>query len=156
MLPSAARWRAETRCKPEHLHPGRLNVAKKLFSGEMWRFIKFGLTGVMNTLVDYMVFLVLSYLSVDVYLSQVVSYSCGMLNSYIVNRSWTFGSKKRFFSAQMLAFIVVNSSLLLLSLGVLWLGTRLGYGKLVSKLGATAVTLVVGFGVNRLWVFKSQ
>ena len=110
----------------------------------------------MNTLVDYMVFLVLSYLSVDVYLSQIVSYSCGMLNSYIVNRSWTFGSKKRFFSAQMLAFIVVNSSLLLLSLGVLWLGTRLGYGKLVSKLGATAVTLVVGFGVNRLWVFKSQ
>ena len=108
----------------------------------------------MNTLVDYMVFLVLSYLSVDVYLSQVISYSCGMLNSYIINRSWTFGSQKRFFSVQMLAFIAVNLILLLLSLGVLWFGTRLGYGKLVSKLGATAVTLGVGFVVNRLWVFK--
>lgn len=108
----------------------------------------------MNTLVDYGVFLVLSYLSVDVYLSQVVSYSCGMLNSYVINRSWTFGSQKRFFSMQMLRFIVVNLSLLLLSLGVLWLGTRLGYGKLISKLGATVVTLAVGFVVNRLWVFK--
>ena len=110
----------------------------------------------MNTLVDYMVFLVLSYLNVDVYLSQVISYSCGMLNSYIVNRSWTFGSKKSFFSAQMLRFVVVNISLLLISLGVLWLGSQLGYGKLVSKLCATAVTLVVGFVVNRLWVFNSK
>lgn len=129
---------------------------KKFFSDEMWRFIKFGLTGVMNTLVDYIVFLVLSYLGVNVYLSQVASYSCGMLNSYFVNRSWTFGSKKGFFSAQMIRFIVVNLSLLLLSLGVLWLGSRLGYGKLVSKLGATAVTLVVGFAVNRLWVFNGK
>lgn len=139
---------------PTGLYPGRLKVAKKLFSDEIGRFIKFGLTGVMNTLVDYGVFLVLSYLSVDVYLSQVVSYSCGMLNSYVINRSWTFGSQKRFFSMQMLRFIVVNLSLLLLSLGVLWLGTRLGYGKLISKLGATVVTLAVGFVVNRLWVFK--
>lgn len=110
----------------------------------------------MNTLVDYTVFWVLSYLGVNIYLSQVVSYSCGMLNSYIVNRSWTFGSKKHFFSAQMLRFIAVNLSLLLLSLGVLWLGTRLGYGKLLSKLGATAVTLVVGFAFNRLWVFNNR
>ncbi len=138
------------------LYQRRLNVTKMLFSGEMWRFIKFGLTGVMNTLVDYTVFLMLSYLGINVYISQVVSYFCGMLNSYIVNRSWTFGSKKDFFSAQMMRFIVVNLSLLLLSLGVLWSGAQLGYGKLISKLGATAVTLVVGFIVNRLWVFGSK
>lgn len=138
------------------MYPGRLKIAKKLFSGEIWRFIKFGLTGVMNTLVDYAVFLVLSYIGVNIYLSQVASYSCGMLNSYVVNRSWTFNSQKRFFGAQMIRFIVVNLSLLALSLGVLWLGTRLGYGKLLSKLGATAVTLVLGFIVNRLWVFKNQ
>ncbi|MPN35710.1 hypothetical protein SDC9_183208 [bioreactor metagenome] len=122
----------------------------------MWRFIKFGLTGVMNTLVDYTVFVVLSYLGGNVYISQVISYSCGMLNSYVVNRSWTFGSKKGFFSAQMIRFVVVNLSLLLLSLGVLWIGAQLGYGKLISKLGATVVTLVLGFVVNRLWVFSGN
>lgn len=133
-----------------------MDVIKKLFSSETWRFIKFGLTGVMNTLVDYMVFLVLSYLSIDVYLSQAISYTCGMINSYIVNRSWTFKSKNNFFSVQMLRFVVVNLSLLLISLGVLWLGSQLGYGKLVSKLCATAVTLGVGFVVNRLWVFNRK
>lgn len=111
----------------------------------------------MNTLVDFIVFWVLSYLGVNEYLSQVASYSCGMLNSYIVNRSWTFKSKNRFFSAQMIRFIVANLSLLLLSLGVLWLiGGQLGYSKLVAKLCATAVTMIVGFAVNRLWVFRGK
>lgn len=110
----------------------------------------------MNTLVDYMVFLVLSYLSVNIYFAQVVAYSCGMLNSYVVNRSWTFSSKKNFFGVQMLRFVVVNLILLLISLGVLWIGSQLGYNKLISKLGATAVTLAVGFVVNRLWVFNSK
>lgn len=110
----------------------------------------------MNTLVDYTVFVVLSYLGGNVYISQVISYSCGMLNSYVVNRSWTFGSKKSFFSTQMIRFAVVNLSLLMLSLGVLWLGAQLGYGKMLSKLSATAVTLLVGFIVNRLWVFNGN
>ncbi|MFV0496655.1 MAG: GtrA family protein [Candidatus Fimivivens sp.] len=133
-----------------------MGITKKIFSAEMWRFIKFGLTGVMNTLVDYTVFWMLLYSSVDIYLSQVVAYSCGMLNSYIVNRSWTFASKKNFFSVQMLRFILVNLSLLLISLTVLWLGSQLGYNKLIAKLGATAVTLLVGFVVNQFWVFNNQ
>lgn len=138
------------------MHLRRLDITKKLFLGETWQFVKFGLTGVMNTLVDYTVFLMLSYLSVNIYLSQVVAYSCGMLNSYVVNRSWTFKSRKSFFSVQMLRFVVVNLSLLVISLGVLWLGSQLGYNKFISKLGATAVTLVVGFIVNRFWVFNGK
>lgn len=134
-----------------------MSTTKSFFTGELWRFAKFGLTGVMNTLVDFIAFWVLSYLGVNAYLSQAVSYSCGMLNSYIVNRSWTFSSKNRFFSAQMLRFIVANLSLLLLSLGVLWLiSGQLGYSKLVAKLCATAVTMAVGFVVNRLWVFREK
>lgn len=130
---------------------------KRFFTDEIWRFIKFGVTGVINTLVDYVVFWVLLYLGVNQYLSQTVSYSCGMLNSYILNRSWTFNSKKRFFSRQMLRFIIANLLLLLLSIGVLWLiNGRMGFSKLVAKLCATAVTMVAGFAVNRLWVFKGK
>lgn len=122
---------------------------------ELWRFIKFGITGVMNTLVDFLVFTVLSYVGVNMYLSQVVSYGCGMLNSYAVNRKWTFGSGGSFFGRQMARFLVVNLSLLGVSLIVLNIGTgTLGLPKLVSKLIATCITMVLGFIINRLWVFK--
>ena len=131
-------------------------MTRRFSKDEFFRFIKFGVTGVMNTLVDFTVFWVLSYLGINQFSSQVVSYSCGMFNSYIVNRSWTFNSKNKFFSRQMLRFIVANLSLLLLSLGVLLILDKMGYAKLIAKLCATAVTMVVGFLLNRLWVFSAK
>ena len=123
---------------------------------ELRRFVKFGLTGVMNTAVDFLVFSVLSWFGVNLYLSQVVSYAAGMLNSYAVNRSWTFHATGRFFGPQMRRFLIGNLSLLALSLGILRLATGpLGLPRFVAKLCATAVTMVLGFLLNRLWVFRS-
>jgi putative flippase GtrA len=122
---------------------------------ELWRFVKFGITGVMNTLVDFLVFTVLSYVGVNMYLSQVVSYSCGMLNSYAVNRKWTFRSQGSFFGSQMGKFLITNLSLLGVSLVVLNIGTgTFALPRLLSKLIATCITMVLGFILNRLWVFK--
>jgi len=122
---------------------------------ELLRFVKFGLTGAMNTLVDFLAFTVLSWCGVNLYLSQVLSYSAGMLNSYVVNRSWTFHAKGRFFGPQMRRFLIVNLSLLALSLGILRIAAgTLGLPRLAAKLCATAVTMVLGFLLNRLWVFR--
>lgn len=123
---------------------------------ELWRFIKFGITGVMNTAVDFFVFTVLSWVGVGMYLAQVISYSAGMLNSYTINRKWTFQTKGRFISAQMIKFIAANLTLLCVSLVVLKVATGVGLHKLIAKLCATAVTMVLGFIVNRLWVFKGK
>jgi putative flippase GtrA len=113
------------------------------------------MTGVANTAVDFLVFTVLSWSGIGIYLSQVLSYSAGMLNSYIVNRSWTFRSKGKFFGAQMVRFIAVNLALLCLSLLVLRVATgTLGWQRLAAKLCATACTMVLGFLLNRLWVFR--
>ncbi len=123
---------------------------------EAQRFVKFGITGVANTLVDFCVFTVLSYIGVNAYGSQVLSYAAGMLNSYIVNRSWTFRSKGAFFGPQMRRFIAVNLSLLALSLVVLRVGMGVfGLERIPAKLCATALTVVLGFTLNRLWVFRT-
>lgn len=119
------------------------------------RFLKFGITGVMNTAIDFLVFTVVLYLGGNPYFSQVLSYSAGMLNSYLLNRSWTFQSKERIWSGQMLRFLVANLSLLVASLGVIWLvHGQIGAPELLAKLFATGMTMVVGFLVNRFWVFK--
>lgn len=124
---------------------------------ELFRFIKFGLTGVMNTAVDFLVFTVLSWIGINVYLSQTVSYAAGMLNSYIVNRSWTFASRGRFFGSQLWRFILANLSLLLLSLFVLRLGVgTFGLSRMFAKLCTTGCTMILGFLVNRLWVFRER
>ena len=128
---------------------------KDFLLGEFFKLVKFGITGVMNTLVDFAVFLLLTHIGVAIYFAQVVSYSCGILNSYIVNRSWTFKSKGKFLGPQMVRFIAVNLSLLLLSLVLLWVFTeQLGFIKILAKLCSTVLIMVIGFVVNRLWVFR--
>ncbi|GAA6513943.1 GtrA family protein [Merdimmobilis hominis] len=130
---------------------------KALLQGDnLKKFLKFALTGVGNTLVDLILFRVLyTYLGVNIYLSQVCSYSAGMLNSYVVNRSWTFRSKEKFFSAQMVRFLALGGLMLALSTGLLYLFTGWGLSGMAAKLLTTGLVLVVNFLLSKLWVFRS-
>ena len=130
---------------------------KDFLTGEFFKLVKFGITGVMNTLVDFVVFMLLTSVGLNLYFSQVLSYGCGMLNSYIVNRSWTFKAKGKFFGSQMMRFVIANLTLLAISVLLLWLFTdKLGLIKIVAKLFTTAIIMLAGFSVNRLWVFKDR
>ena len=121
------------------------------------KFIKFGITGVMNTLVDFVIYSLLTFgLSVNLYLAQAVGDGCGMINSYVVNRRWTFRTKERFFSSEAIRFFVLN--LIMLGLSVLLLGffsQYLGMGKFYGKVASTCVVMVVNFTANKLWVFRN-
>ena len=123
---------------------------------ELLRAGKFAAVGVLNTLVDLGLFtLFAQVLGWDRYLSNILSYGAGMLNSYIWNRSWTFRSRAGFFSPALVKFLAVNLSMLALSTAILYLGSGvLGLPQLLVKLGATGVTMVGGFLCNRLWVFS--
>ena len=79
------------------------------------QFGKFMAVGVMNFLVDFGVFKLLSVVfGVPVVISNIISYTCGVINSFIVNRYWTFKIKHKFVSVHFLKFVFVN----LISLGV--------------------------------------
>lgn len=119
------------------------------------KFIKFAATGLLNTAVDAGVFALLLALGTGTYLAQTVSYGCGMLSSYLINRSWTFGSREGVFSSAAVRFITANLGLLVFSLGVLYLveGT-LGLPVFIAKAAAICCTVGLGFMINRLWVFK--
>lgn len=129
--------------------------AKKLLG---FRFVRFCVTGGLNTLVDFVVFFLLtSSLNWPVIPSQVLSYSAGILNSYCINRRWTFQTRNRFFSREMLLFIGVNLAVLGVSVLSVWaLTSRIGLGVLLSKLCTTALTMVLGFILNRLIVFRNR
>lgn len=132
-----------------------MGIRKWLHNGELWKIIKFGITGVGNTFVDYMVFTVLVLLNVNAYFSQVCSFMAGMLNSYLINRRWTFHTKDRFFSLQIVRFILANLSVLAVSMLLLKLLMDFaGWPVLIAKLGALCITMVLNFIVSRLWVFR--
>jgi len=134
-----------------------LSLYEKYKGGELLRFVRFGLVGVSNTAVDFVIFWLLSVvLSWSVYPSQVISYSTATVNSYVLNHKWTFKSGKKLGGAEFVKFVCVN----LMSLGASLLLMRLFFGvmglpKMVCKVLIAFFTIAINYLGNRLWVFKA-
>ncbi len=151
------------------------NNSKKNFVQVM----KFCVFGVMNTVIDYGLFIMFfSLCNFDKSISQVLATAIAMTNSYILNRYFTFEQKGAVKLDEMWKFIIVN----LVSMGVTILLLNVFYDLLhlenianyvlrafsipfviegdvaviFCKLLATPFSLAVNFLGNRLWVFGDK
>jgi len=117
-------------------------------------FMRFCLVGAVNTAVDFSVFTVLTNMGVLLLVAQCVSYTCGVLNSFLLNRKWTFKGRGQS-SGQLIRFFTLNLGTLAITYGLLvYFHNQLAWPLLVSKLVATVVSLVINFGGSRIWVFS--
>ncbi len=139
------------------------------------QFLKFNVVGVLNTLVDFVVFWLLNtLLGMAAYVAQIISYSCGVVNSYLWNSNWTFRAQRTRSAREIALFVAVNLVSLGASLGAMWLCRnvlgmtnewaagwipaslqRWVQGDTVVKLAATVFSVIVNFVGNRLFVFKA-
>jgi putative flippase GtrA len=91
-----------------------------LFKSE--KIVWFFLTGVLATLTDLgLVYFFTSYLGVWYLASASVSYCCGIIISYWLNKFLTFHDRNRNYIGQFLIFAAISTSCLVLNLGILWL-----------------------------------
>lgn len=124
----------------------------------LFQFIKFNIVGVVNTGIDFgVLWLLTSVFHMDPTVSKVISYSCGVLNSYILNRLWTFRAKNRWSLPELLKFVAVN----LVALGIATLVLTLcrdnwGMHTMLANVVATPFSLAVNFLGNKLFVFKEN
>lgn len=120
------------------------------------QFMKFGIVGAMNTLIDYAIFSALVYgAHVHFLLANALSFSIAVTNSYILNRRWTFRSDNPNKTTEAAKFLAVNliglgMSELLLQLFV----DRWSISKLVAKALAVVVVLCWNYFGTRIWAFR--
>jgi putative flippase GtrA len=125
---------------------------------QLIQMLKFGLVGGVNTGIDLCVFTLLTLWGCSYLPAQGVSFTSGVLNSYVMNRSWTFRDRtgaKRFSS--FIKFFALNFLILLMTSGIIaLLHQGAGWPVLESKLFASGVGVVVNYTGNRLWVFGQK
>lgn len=137
---------------------------KKKFKGNIQDFFmqpkqmtKFSLVGVLNTGIDFGVFMLLvRVVMIDSIISNVISYSCGVINSYFFNRAWTFKVKRKLGFAEFIKFAIVN----LISLGIstlvlYYFEDVIGIHVYLSKLIAILFSMAVNFIGSKLMVFQA-
>ena len=121
------------------------------------QFLRFCTVGAGNTAVDFTTFFLLTLAGVPYLLAQVFSYSAGMVNSFFVNRKWTFGVARKTNVSEIVKFIIVNGLSLLVSFGLLLILHDVIHLDLwLDKLVATGGSMVVNYMGSRLWVFTKH
>lgn len=148
---------------------------------DLRKFIKFGLIGVLNTLVDFVVFFLLNkfvigngptlvLLGVTVvagpFISNAISYVISNINSFVWNKFWTFQKKDKLTRREVGRYIITSCGFLIISsiglsifMSVLSLPAFVGLipddlVPLAAKIPNTCVTMFYNYLMNKFWVFK--
>lgn len=133
-------------------------LTNKIFSGKLKYLSRFSVVGVLNTLVDFLMFTAaFQLIGLNYTVSQVVGYSCGIINSFIFNKNWTFegGSAKKKTIHELIQFLVINIGTLLVTLFCMkGFVNNLGMNVYVSKILITLIAQVINFVSYRFLVFK--
>lgn len=120
----------------------------------MEKFIKFGLVGVLNTIITIVVFNILRFVDINIVVANTTGYICGMINSYLWNNRWVFKSNSKDIST-VAKFIVVNAITMIINNCILiLLVQKIGINEVIAQCGALVLTTVINFIGSKLWIFK--
>ncbi len=140
--------------------PGGMDLmtwARSPHVAEVRQFVKFGLVGVVNTVIDMGVFVVLQrFLHVPYLIANIFAFATAATNSYVLNRRWTFRSTAPDWHREMVQFFTVTIVGFLCNEGLLYLLVAHAHlPPVVAKILAV-VTVVWNFLANRLWTFRRR
>ncbi|MCM3771362.1 GtrA family protein [Priestia aryabhattai] len=128
---------------------------KKIANKESTHYLKFCIVGGLNTAIDFFVFSLLSYLGVYYIIAQCISYGCGVLNSYLLNRAWTFQQQGKRRKHEFLKFTMLNVVTLIVTSFLLTLfHYKFNISLPYSKILVTIVSIVLNYIGTRFWVFR--
>ena len=135
----------------------------------LWQFVKFGAVGSMNAAIDLGLINLLSFIF-TIYsgywlaVFNIISLSVAMINSYLLNRFWSFSSATPIKGGEATKFIFVSLTTLLINTALVYVLTTLvgvpenftpASWENIAKLIGVPVTLILNFLGYKLIVFKT-
>ncbi len=145
------------------------------------KFLKFGVIGVLNTLVDFGVFYVMdrwvigegptlvllgTTVAAGLYISNAIAYVTANIHSFIWNKFWTFQKRNRITRGEAARYLITSAGYLLISSLGLAVFTRVlsapfltgivpdRWVNVLAKLPTACVTIFYNYLMNKFWVFK--
>ena len=135
----------------------------------IWQFVRFGLVGCVNTTIDLLILNGLLWLwpgqnIARLLLFNTIAYACGVLNSFVFNRYWTFQRTGRPKAREGARFLLVTLAAIVCNDLILWLMSKIllpvhlnpTLWTNISKVAAIGGTILVSYLGMSLWVFMQS
>lgn len=117
--------------------------------------VRFGLVGISNTLIDFALYWILSrFVIVDQYVAaKMISYFGGTINSYFVNKYWTFGSPRRSVT-EAARFLLINVTAWAINSVAMRVLIGAGVQDIVAFFFATLASVLFNFTLQKFFTFR--
>ncbi len=122
---------------------------------EFIQFLKYGVVGIVNTLLTFFAFVGLRKAGVGLDASNFLSFAAGMACSFILNKLWTFRSKGQKWHRESLLFLLGAA----LCWALQWAAFRLlllVLPEMVAQVCGMAVYTLLNFCYNKLVTFRQK
>lgn len=126
---------------------------------ESWlsQFVKFGIVGLANTAISYVVYLALIWIGLYYMLASIIGFSVSVFNSYYWNNKYVFRveSGRAWWKTFIKTYISYAGTGIVLSniLLYLWIDV-LGISAMIAPLISLVITVPVNFLANKFWAYK--
>ena len=123
----------------------------------LWQFFRFGWVGVATFLIYFILQFTLEKFGINSYVSLTCAYIAAIIFHFNTNRKYTFAAsykEDRFKTKIIFRYIMVNVLNYLITILVVNFIVSLGLSIRLGMIISTILTMISGFGIYKLWVFK--
>ena len=120
------------------------------------QFVKFGIVGILNTLIALVIYYALVFIGFHYILSNTMAFGVSVINAYYWNQKYVFSKSKENQSRKLLKIYASYGFTFLLSTGLLFLMvSTLGISHYIAPIINLFITTPLNFILNKYWVFKA-
>lgn len=122
------------------------------------QFIKFGLVGVSNTLISYVVYIVLVYLGMHYIIANIIGFTVSVFNAYYWNNRFVFKAKEgerriwwkilgKTFMSYAGTGVILSNILLVVCIDLI------GISEVIAPIIILLITIPLNYIMNKYWAF---
>lgn len=134
-----------------------MNKIKKLLNKETFLYLIFG---GLTTVVDFVVYIVLTHFSVNYMIANVFSWFFAVAFAYITNKIFVFNSKtsdKTSLFDEIMGFLSARIFSLVFSLIFIYCSvTLLGMNDIIAKLAVSVFVVIINYVLSKFYIFQSD
>ncbi|WP_353958354.1 GtrA family protein [Klebsiella pneumoniae] len=122
-------------------------------SGPLWQLMKYGLVGIVNTLITAVVIFLLMHLGLGIYLSNAMGYVVGIVFSLIANTIFPFTqpvSINRLIKFLCVCFICYVANIIVIKIFFVFMPEKIYSAQILGMFTYT----ITGFILNKFWAMK--
>ena len=129
--------------------------------GKWWQFVKFGIVGLSNTLISYVIYVVLVHFSMYYLAASLIGFLVSVINAYYWNDRYVFqmedASKPAWWKVFFKTFMSYAGTGLILNnlMLILWVDI-IGINEMLGPILNLFITIPLNFLLNKYWAFKRR